>query len=509
MAGIDIQVGVMGSIHDQAMQYIYQQVLQRVLEHLSQAQKASLQLLIQRLIVAAGGLERIKGLRLMFVFDASLRCAQALACVRAAQLSIAARAPHTFHLRIATAWQAGMSTTTQANIDNTFSRLFMHDDPRIELLVLDADELLPYDIRRAPSEAQQLAERQEWLLCGHLSGGSPRMANFASHGYLHLAELARQAITWQGRVDAVINADSLADRKRYLAWSRRSLRYADLLGVRPIHSCAAALLEGMSELRRRYLDLLQGREQAYLPAPANPDLGEQPALRFITIHDLVADHESLHAERLSRFLGFNYDQQADPCGHSGIANPMLLAHLQGLKAEFVDNTHYCHGIELYLQQTREQMQRSNIFATVETCIFDYWQSGELEQRRAEANDFALQAYGLSEAQLVCQLFSPFVGRGAQLETFLCRCHPGMLVAMPYLHKALQGQSAPEPVVQWLVDTGGLPMPILQKLYGRDALAGASEQCLLTRLRVRGADLRHLNYRAANSVLGKGEQAGSC
>ncbi|MEE1865884.1 hypothetical protein [Pseudomonas auratipiscis] len=508
MAGIDIQVGVMGSIHDQAMQYIYQQVLQRVLEHLSQAQKASLQLLVQRLIVAAGGLERTKGLRLMFVFDASLRCAQALACVRAAQLSIAARAPHTFHLRIATAWQAGMSTTAQANIDSTFSRLFMHDDPRVELLVLDADELLSYDNRRAPSDAQQLAERQEWLLCGHLGGGSPLLANFASHGYLHLAELARQAITWQGRVDAVINADSLADRKRYLAWSRRSLRNAELLGARPIHSCAAALLEGMGELHRRYLDLLQGHESAFVPAGAEPEFGEQPALRFITIDDLVADHETLHAKRLSRFLGYNFDQQADPGGHSGIANPLLLAHLQGLKAEFIDNTQYGDGIHLYLQQTRQRMQRNDDFATVETCIFDYWQTGELEQRRGEANDFASQAYGLSEAQLVCQLFSPFVGRGAQLETFLCRCHPGMLVAMPYLHKALQGQSAPEPVVQWLVDTSGLPLPMLQKLYSRDALAGGS-QCLLSRLRVRGANLRHLKYRAANSVLSDGEQAGIC
>ncbi|WP_342625381.1 hypothetical protein [Pseudomonas alkylphenolica] len=497
----------MGSIHDQAMQYIYQQVLQRLLEHLSQAQKASLQLLIQRLIVAAGGVERIKGLRLMFVLDASLSSAQALACLRAAQLSIAARSPATFHLRIATAWQAGMSTTALANIDSTFSRLFMHDDPRIDLLVLDAGELLPHDSRRAPSGDQQQAERQEWLLCGHLSSDGPLLANFASHGYLHLAELALQAMRCKGGVDAIISTESLADRKRYLAWSRRSLRDAELLGVRPIHSCANSLLEGMSELRARYWNLLQGRE----PAPAvlpGPDADCRPALRFIAIDDLVSDREFHQGERLSRFLGHRFDEQAFPCERSGVANPLLLAHLQGLQAEFVDDTCYGDGIERYLQQTRQLMQRKALPQSLQTRVLNHWQPGVLELRRSEANDFALQAYGLREAQLVCQLFSPFVGQGLKLEAFLRRCHPGMLVAVPYLHKALRRQPAPEPVVQWLVDTSGLPLVMLQQLYARERLAERPADCLLNRLRVRGADLRHLQAEAANGVQHRGDQVGS-
>lgn len=496
----------MGSIHDQAMQYIYQQVLQRLLEHLSQAQKASLQLLIQRLLVAAGGIEHINGLRLMFVFDASQPSAQALACLRAAQLSIAARSPGTFQLRIATAWQAGMSTTAQANIDSTFSRLFMHDDPRIDLLVLDAGQLLPYDSRRAPSSEQQQAERQEWLLCGHLSGGAPLMANFASHGYLHLAELARQALRWKGGVDAIISAEPLADRKRYLAWSRRSLRNADLLGVRPIHSCATSLLDGMGELRLRYLNVLHGEEQVSVALPES-DSSYRPALRFVTIDDLVADHDLAQGERLGRFLGYSVDEQAFSCGRSGAANPLLLAHLQGLRAEFIDDTRYRDGIESYLQQTRFLMQRKGVAPAQQARVLNHWQPGVLDQRRAQANDFVQRAYGLSEAQLVCQLFSPFVRQGMHLEAFLRRCHPGMLVAIPYLHKALRGQPAPEPVVQWLVDTSGLSLAMLQKLYGREPVSGRPAGCLLSSLQVRGADLRHLNVRTANDALQRGEQVG--
>ncbi|TDF82314.1 hypothetical protein [Pseudomonas sp. H9] len=479
------------------MQYIYQQVLQRLLEHLSQAQKASLQLLIQRLIVTAGGSERIRDLRLMFVLDASQSSAQALACVRAAQLSIAARSPGTFQLRIATAWQAGMSATTLANIESTFSRLFMHDDPRIDLLVLDAGQLMPYEHRRAPSAEQRQAERQELLLCGHLAGDAPHWVNFASHGYLHLAELALQALRWKGGVDAIISAECLVDRRRYLAWSRRSLRNADLLGVRPIHSCAASLLEGLSELHTRYLNLLHGQEPP-APQPVTPDNDFRPALRFISIDDLVFDGDASHGERLNRFLGYRFDEQAFSCERSGAANPLLLAHLQGLRAEFIDNTRYRDGIDAYLQHVRCSLQRKGVPTAVQTRLFTAWQPSALEQRRVEANDFASRAYGLSEAQLVCQLFSPFMGRGLQLEAFLRRCHPGMLVAVPYLHKALRGQPAPEPVVQWLVDISGLPLPMLQSLYSRRPLNQRSVDCLLTSLQARGADLRHLQVRVADS-----------
>lgn len=495
----------MGSIHDQAMQYIYQQVLQRLFEHLSQAQRASLQLLIQRLIVAAGGIEKIKDLRLMFVFDARQPSAQALACLRAAQLSIAARSPGTFKLRIATTWQAGMSPTAQANVDSTFSKLFMHDDPRVELLVLDADQILTYDRRRAPSSEQQEAERQEWLLCGHLSGDASLLANFASHGYMNLAELARRALRWKGGVDAIISAESRSNRKRYLAWSRRSLRNADLLGVRPIHSCAASLLDGLGELRMRYLDLLQGEEVSR--QPPEPDTGSRPALRFITIDDLVCDSDAAQGERLSSFLGYCFDEQAFSSGRSGSANPLLLAHMHGLRSEFIDDTCYRDGIELYLQQTRYLMQREGVPPTLQACVLENWQPDMLEERRVQANDFALQAYGLNETQLVCQLFAPFVGQGLHLETFLRRCYPGMLVALPYLHKALRGQPAPEPVVQWLLDISGLPLEVVRRLYEREPLPITPADCLLGSLHARGADLRHLHVRVADSARERGGQVG--
>jgi hypothetical protein len=40
----------------------------------------------------------------------------------------------------------------------------------------------------------------------------------------------------------------------------------------------------------------------------------------------------------------------------------------------------------------------------------------------------------------------------------------MLVAMPDLHKAMQGAGIADQVAQWMVDVSGLPLDMLGKLY---------------------------------------------
>jgi hypothetical protein len=40
----------------------------------------------------------------------------------------------------------------------------------------------------------------------------------------------------------------------------------------------------------------------------------------------------------------------------------------------------------------------------------------------------------------------------------------MLVAMPDLHRAMQGNPVPEQVLQWMTDVSGLPVSLIGKLY---------------------------------------------
>ena len=76
-----------------------------------------------------------------------------------------------------------------------------------------------------------------------------------------------------------------------------------------------------------------------------------------------------------------------------------------------------------------------------------------------------KAYGINQTQLVCVLFRPFARQGRNLERFLQCRHADMLVALPYLHRALQGKSCPEAVKDWLVNTSGLPLGQLRAIYG--------------------------------------------
>jgi hypothetical protein len=139
--------------------------------------------------------------------------------------------------------------------------------------------------------------------------------------------------------------------------------------------------------------------------------------------------------------------------------------MRGLQAQFVRGTSYDEGVAEYLQRVSVMMRKKNLpDRVVEQTLYAYSNPDRIEERRALANACLRQTLGLNETQLVCLLFAPFVNAGAGLENFLRHCHPGMLVAMPELHKALQTQSAPEQVMQWMVDVSGLSVSLLGKLY---------------------------------------------
>lgn len=69
----------MNNFHEQAMGFVYQQVLHRLLGCFSRPERIALQLLIQRLLVAAGGVERIGNYRVMVVHEGGKECAYTLA----------------------------------------------------------------------------------------------------------------------------------------------------------------------------------------------------------------------------------------------------------------------------------------------------------------------------------------------------------------------------------------------------------------------------------------------
>jgi hypothetical protein len=131
----------------------------------------------------------------------------------------------------------------------------------------------------------------------------------------------------------------------------------------------------------------------------------------------------------------------------------------------VQDRGYETGIAEYLQRALVMMRRKQLPERLcEQAVEAFGNPATLAEQRVLAAAEAQKNLGLSEAQLVCLLFSPFVENGAALELFLRQCHPGMLVAMPDLHRAMRGNPVPEQVLQWITDVSGLPVSLIGKLY---------------------------------------------
>lgn len=420
----------MTAIHDQAMHYVYEQVLERLLNHMSQAQRASLQLLIQRLVVAAGGLEYIGTFRLQVLQGSDRHSARLLAMLRAAQLSIALRAPVTFQLRVLV---VSLPVADSARLDaheRSFSALFMQDDPRVQLQMIEGDAVVPF--RRQPSarpERWALA-KDALLMFGHLVDARPE-ALLGCRLHLELAGAIGFALQAQAPADALVTAIPGAQRRRYLAWARRNLRLSGEHGPYAMYQCLAVLAQGLGRLH----GVVGGAPNRQ---PALGGASEREMVRLIALDDLLP--YVVEAQPLDSMLGCSIENAPGAWPLSAFVDPQATAQLHELHARSLDP-----------QSSRPALRLAG-------------QSGGSKQHEMHQSQLG-KTYGLNQTQLVCLLFSPFARQGKNLERFLQCRHADMLVALPYLHRALQGKPCPDAVKAWLVNTSGLPLVQLRAIYG--------------------------------------------
>jgi len=86
----------MSAIHEQAMNYVYQQVLQRLVGHFTRAERTALQLLIQRIVVAAGGMEQVGDYKVLVAHGGGEVSSYTLGTAACGATDYRGRAPRTF-----------------------------------------------------------------------------------------------------------------------------------------------------------------------------------------------------------------------------------------------------------------------------------------------------------------------------------------------------------------------------------------------------------------------------
>ena len=448
----------MSSIHEQAMNYVYHQVLQRLIGHFTRAERTALQLLIQRIVVAAGGMEQVGQYKIMVAHGGGEVSSYTLALLRAAQLSIAVRAPGTFQLRVATLRHTGMTQATLDTLHHGYGMLFFHDDPRVELLMVENQEVLPFNHQRPPSSAGTAVSQRTRVMVGHMTSGDVR-ATLCNDTYLALADFYPRVTSWNAGVHALVSGDSPRKQGQYLAWLKKNALAAGVVIPPGSPSSLNRLFACMEEWSNGCYQDLYGDQ--YTP-PESPGRGGHRHLAYIGIADLLNGMNPATAPLLTEFLSYRPDPFGVHFSHPTYPNPLLMAHLRGLQAECLRDLAYEDGVEAFLRQAQDYMCSRQI----PEHLIAQAPTGD---GRAQSTAYAQAFFGLDESQLTCLLFSPFIHHGERLEGYLRQCHPGMLVALPELHKALQGKPVADMLLQWVIDASGLPLSLLQHLYRKRPL----------------------------------------
>ena len=457
----------MSEIHQQAIDYVYLQVLQKLQCHYSHRQRLALEELIRRVTEAAGGHGRLGQFKVMIAHNGGRDSTQAVAFLRAAQLSLPLRCGQTFDLRIVTPRQDAVTEPASSNLQRLYAALFIQEDPRVEALMADEHQVQAFALPDRGLDPMPDEQRHALLMAGQLTGGDIR-ATFCHADHQRLARGLRRSLSWRGEVGALVRLEPPRQRNQYLLWSRQVGRRAQALHGQCSESASPAMLQSLRELQS--------------------GLGEIPCMpattRSLQVHDLMDELLAAPSMELMDFLGFRLKDLAGAVYESQYAHPLLLAHITGLRAQCLTLLDYRDGIEHYLSLVAPVLRQRRVpEATVCDLLACFTLKGALTGHRKRANALLAARYGLSEAQLVCMLFAPFVEEGAGLSRYLQHCHPRLPMEHQYLHDALQGNAAPASVVRWLTETSGLPMNHLCKLYAMARVHVDDDQDLLVRPRL--------------------------
>jgi len=450
------------------MNYVYQQVLQRLLSFFSRAERTALQLLIQRLAVAAGGMENIGHFKVLVNQSGSRDSCYTLALLRAAQLSIAGRSPATFQLRVANLRWNGNSQASLQNLHRSYSALFLYDDPRVELVMVDNREVIPFDHQTPISDSGREANRLNLLLLGHRRTWNEPLQLW-DDVYLATAEFYGQVARWNHGVDAMIGSEPERRQQHFLKGLDRAVQKAGIAGPQVSTVGFERLFALLDALGGDYYREFYPEDERVIWRPE----GQFEACRrtgFINIHDMIVGKLEERWPLLSDFLGFQVDEMTLYQSDDEHVESVVAAHLCGLHAQLIEDRTYQDGVSDYLASSLLTMRQKQVPESVcEQLLAVFGDLRELDQLRAQAECALHSSFELNQIQLTCLLFAPFIDGGAGLERFLRHCHPGMLVAIPDLHRAMQGLHAPEQVVKWMTDVSGLPLRLIVRLYAMGPL----------------------------------------
>ena len=370
-----------------------------------------------------------------------------LAFVRAIQLILNDRYGSTFRLRSVTNRHAGMPFAVMNNIERAYRALHILNDPGCEALLVDNDVVKPYRLEEPLADDVVRRNRLDLLMTGHRTRGEGR-PTFCNACNLSMVNSFGLAAAHDGGVDVVITGDSPEEQRSYYLWVNRLAHSFGQRRDRKDRSNGTGFrefLETTNDIAGAYFAEIYGSEEQREISERRVAHDVPRRLRFFSIFDDTGYSSSHHWELLTGFLGFEFDEVAFSFTESDCGNPTLMAHLRGLKCERLYGRGYDEGLAEYRQFAERLMRRKEFpQRLIDIIRRRYAGAGAAERMRGMANRFAMEAYGLTEEQLICMVYAPFADKGERLDLYLEREQPQLAGLAERIRAVLDAEQEAQP-----------------------------------------------------------------
>lgn len=372
----------------------------------------------------------------------------------------------TFQLRISTNRHAAMNDSVMDNIDRVYRALYIHNDDFTECLVTDGLQIRRFDRHLPMPDSVRQQNRSDVLMNGHRFRADAR-STFCNACNLSMVNSFGLAAHYNGGVDVIITGDSPQEQTAYLAWARHLSRLFDA-PVAERTGGFSAFLQTLDGVAGRYFAEINGADRVTPAHRITWQLPRDPL--FFNIYQDTAYEAGAHWALLTEFMHFRFDELMFSFSESDCGNPTLMAHIRGLRAETLLQRSYAEGIREYVRFALGLMQQKDFPPQLIATMAARYQDDEaIECARQRATQFAQDAFGLSDTQLVCMIYSPFIAEGHQLNSWLQQLHNAP--AEPAVRRLLRGDSDDLSLARQLEQLSGLTLDQLRHCW-RSAQVGS-------------------------------------
>ncbi|MEU8167290.1 hypothetical protein AB0B97_12410 [Micromonospora sp. NPDC049004] len=365
-----------------------------------------------------------------------------LAFVRAMQLVLAEIYGSTFRMRVATNRHAGMPRAVMENIDRAYRALGLLDDPDCELLVVDGSVVSTFDVDLPQRREVVERNRVDILMTGHRTAADAR-PTFCNACNLSMVNAFGLAAAHDGGVNVIITGDSQTEQRDYFLWVTRLARRFGLQPSPDHRSGFKGFLSSLDKISGAYFADIHGADATATIAERAITTDVRTDLQFFSIYDDTAYASGDHWDLLTEFLGFVFDDVAFSFTESDCGNPALMAHLRALKTERRHGRTYAEGLAEYVDFALGLMHQKEFPDRLITVMRErYAGAAAVARMRSAMQAYAMEAYGLTDEQLVAMVYAPFTEKGLHLDRYLSNEQPDLVSSTETIHDLLAEDVVP-------------------------------------------------------------------